>query len=74
MTWHEKGMFLWLKRFTPLTTKRYTKIVFVFRFSGVKLSEAEEFKLVAIAAAVRWGRQYIEASIGPKLDSRWANQ
>lgn len=38
------------------------------RFTGVVLSDDEEMKLAAVAAAVRWVCQDVEASVGPSPD------
>ncbi|CAM9760566.1 unnamed protein product [Ectocarpus fasciculatus] len=37
-------------------------------FTGVVLSDDEEVKLAAVAAAVRWACQDVEASVGPSRD------
>lgn len=38
------------------------------RFTGVVLSDDEEVKLAAVAAAVRWVCQDVESSVGPSPD------
>lgn len=48
----------------PLAGGLHFLAIYVARFGGVELSEDEELRLAAVAAAVRWICKDVEASVG----------